>query len=162
MTHYSNDQTPVVDEDKIIKTIDIKAPVSRVWLAITDYRQFGEWFKVKLNEPFAPGSRSTGVTTYPGYEGYPWLATIEFVEPETLFSMHWHHDKVFPELPYDQQPTTRVEFRLEAIAGGTRLTIIESGFSALPEAYRVSQIRSNTEGWNIQAVNIADHVAQHP
>ena len=162
MENYTNNQAPLVDNDQISKTIDIKAPVSRVWQAITDYQQFGEWFRVKLNEPFAPGSRSTGVTTYPGYEGHPWLATIEFVEPEILFSMHWHHEHVLADLPYEQQPTTRVEFRFEAIPGGTRLTIIESGFSKLPEAYRVSQIRSNTEGWNIQAVNIADFVSQNP
>lgn len=162
MTHYTNNNPPLVDDDKIIKTLDIKAPVSRVWQAITDYQQFGEWFKVKLNEPFAPGSRSTGVTTYLGYEGHPWLATIEFVEPETRFSMYWHHEHVLADLPYEQQPVTRVEFRLEAIAGGTRLTITESGFSKLPEQYRVSQIRSNSEGWNIQAVNIADYVWQHP
>lgn len=149
--------------DQIIKVVDINAPVSRVWQALTDYKQFGEWFKVILNEPFAPGSRSTGVTTYPGYEGYEWLATVESLEPEILFSYHWHHEA--PNLagrPLAEHPTTRVEFRLEAIASGTRLTITESGFSALPEDMRASTIRSNTQGWDIQAQNITDHVAAYP
>ncbi|MEX2333453.1 MAG: vanillate O-demethylase oxidoreductase VanB, partial [Pseudohongiella sp.] len=73
-------------QDKIVKTVDIKAPVSRVWQAISDYRQFGEWFRVKLNEPFVAGEKSTGAMTYPGYEGYEWLAIVETVEPESLLS----------------------------------------------------------------------------
>ena len=152
------DTQPVVTNDSITKTVDIPASPARVWDALTDFQKFGDWFKVALNEPFAPGSRSTGVTTYPGYEGYAWLATVEFMEPESLFSMHWHHDAVYPELPYDQQPTTRVEFRLQSTTDGTRLTIIESGFMALPEAYRTKQLISNTEGWNIQASNIRQFV----
>jgi uncharacterized protein YndB with AHSA1/START domain len=150
------------NNDQIIKVIDIKASVSRVWQALTDYQQFGEWFMVKLNEPFAPGSRSTGVTTYPGYEGHEWLATIELLEPETLFSYHWYHEAPNMDRPLAEQPTTRVEFRLEATASGTRLTITESGFSALPESMRANTIRSNTQGWDIQAQNIADYVAAHP
>ena len=100
-------------QDKLVKVVDIKAPVSRVWQALTDYKQFGEWFRVNLNEPFKPGSRSTGLTSYPGYEGHEWLAVIETMEPETLFSFHWNHEDIEPGLPLAQQPTTRVEFKLE-------------------------------------------------
>jgi len=148
-------------QDKIIKVVEIKAPVSRVWQAITDYRQFGQWFCVDLNEPFAPGSRSTGLTTYPGYEGHEWLAQIETMEPETLFAFHWHHEDIEPGLPPAQQPTTRVEFKLEDISEGTRLTITESGFAALPATKRIEAIRLNTQGWDIQAKQISDYVLTH-
>lgn len=148
----------MTSQDQIIKTVDIKAPVSRVWQAISDYKQFGEWFRVKLNEPFVAGSTSTGVTTYPGYEGYEWLADVETVEPENLLSFYWYHEGENSTLPLSQEPKTRVEFRLEAIDDGTRLTITESGLSALPESRREGIIRSNTQGWDIQAQHIHEYV----
>ncbi len=54
--------------DRIEKQVELKAPISRVWQALTDYVQFGEWFRVKLEGPFVPGQSSTGHVTYPGYE----------------------------------------------------------------------------------------------
>ena len=56
--------------DRIEKTIEIKAPVSRVWRALTDHREFGAWFRVRLEGPFVPGQVSRGQITYPGYEHY--------------------------------------------------------------------------------------------
>jgi hypothetical protein len=41
--------------DSIEKRIELKAPLSRVWRALTDHREFGEWFRVKLEGPFKPG-----------------------------------------------------------------------------------------------------------
>lgn len=146
--------------DQIVKTVEINAPIARVWQALTDYQQFGEWFRVKLNEPFSPGSRSTGVTTYPGYEGHKWFATIETMEHESLFSLRWNHDNIEAGLPPEQQPTTRVDFKLEKTETGTRLTITESGFAALPESKRGAIMRGNTEGWNIQSQNISDYVTR--
>lgn len=148
-------------QGKIVKTVDINAPVSRVWQAISDYRQFGEWFRVKLNEPFTAGEKSTGVTTYPGYEGYKWLAVVETVEPERLLSFHWFHEGKDSGLPLSEEPSTRVEFCLEAIDGGTRLTITESGLAALPASRRDEIIRSNTQGWDIQARHISEYVTSH-
>ena len=79
----------------------------------------------------------------------------------TLFSFHWHHEDIEPGLPPAQQPTTRVEFRLEEAGAGTRLTITESGFAALPETKRIEAIRLNTQGWDIQAKQISDYVLSH-
>lgn len=148
------------NNDQIVKIVEIDAPISRVWEALTDYKQFGEWFRVKLNEPFAPGSRSTGITTYPGYEGYQWLATIDRMEHESLFSFRWNHDNIEAGLPAEQQPTTHVVFTLEATATGTRLTITESGFDALPASKRDAIMRGNTEGWEIQSRHILNYVTQ--
>lgn len=148
------------NNNQIVKVVEINAPISRVWQALTDYKQFGEWFRVKLNEPFAPGSRSTGITTYPGYEGYQWLATIDCMEHESLFSFRWNHDNIEPGLPPEQQPTTHVAFKLETTPDGTRLTITESGFDALPESKRGAIMRGNTEGWEIQSRHIVDYVTQ--
>jgi len=145
--------------DRIIKTIDLKASVSRVWRALTDHEEFGQWFRVKLDQPFTPGAISTGKVTYPGYEHYPWAAVIERMEPERLFSFRWHDFDEKSGIDVAKQPTTLVEFHLEPVDDGTRLTIIESGFESLTDHRRLEVLRNNTEGWNIQADNLAAHVS---
>lgn len=145
--------------DTIVKVIELKAPLSRVWHAISDHKEFGQWFRVKLDGPFKPGSVSTGKMTFPGYEDYPWRAIVERMEPERLFSFRWHDYDEKSGVDVAEQATMLVEFRLEPTAEGTRLTITESGFEALPNHRRIEVLRDNTEGWNIQADNIAAHVA---
>jgi uncharacterized protein YndB with AHSA1/START domain len=146
-------------DDRIEKVIELDAPVTRVWRALTDFEEFGQWFRVRLNGPFRPGAVSTGSMTYPGFEGWPWRATVERMEPERLFSFRWHDFDEKSGVPVADQPTTLVEFRLQAIPRGTRLTITESGIFALPDPRRIEVLRNNTEGWNIQAGNLAAHVA---
>ena len=97
--------------------------------------------------------------TYPGYENCPWRAVVERIEPERMFSFSWHDFDEASDADVADQPTMLVEFRLEPIDAGTRLTITESGFEALPDLRRLEVLRGNTEGWNIQAQNIADYVA---
>ncbi|MBO0763844.1 MAG: SRPBCC family protein [Hyphomicrobiaceae bacterium] len=145
--------------DRIVKTVEFKAPVARVWRALADHNEFGQWFRVKLDGPFKPGTVSTGQITSPGHEHYPWRAVIERIEPERLLSFRWHHFDETSSLEGADQPSTLVEFRLEPIARGTRLTITESGFESIPDPRRLEVLRSNTEGWNIQVDNIAAHVA---
>ncbi|MDX8355848.1 SRPBCC family protein [Cognatiyoonia sp. IB215182] len=145
--------------DTIEKVIELKAPLSRVWHAISDHKEFGQWFRVKLDGPFKPGSVSTGKMTFPGYENYPWRAIVERMEPERLFSFRWHDYDEKSGTDVAEQATMLVEFRLEPTAEGTRLTITESGFEALPDHRRLEVLRDNTEGWNIQANNISAHVA---
>lgn len=145
--------------DRIVKTVVLDAPVSRVWRALADHNEFGRWFRVKLDQPFQPGSLSTGKMTYPGYEHYPWLATVERMEEDRFFSFRWHDFDEGSGLPIAEHPTTLVEFQLEPLDDRrTRLTITESGFETLPASRRIEVMRNNTEGWNIQAENIAAHV----
>ncbi len=144
--------------DRIIKSIELKAPIDRVWRSLADHNEFGQWFRVKLDAPFKPGTVSTGKMTYPGYEHYPWLAVVERMEYEHLLSFRWHDFDDTSGVDIAKQPTTLVEFLLEPIPEGTRLTITESGFEALPDPRRLEVLRDNAEGWNIQANNIAAHV----
>ncbi|MEM7445403.1 MAG: SRPBCC family protein [Pseudomonadota bacterium] len=145
--------------DRIVKQVELKAPISRVWRAISDHKEFGQWFRVKLDGPFIPGAVQTGKMTYPGYEHLPWLVTVERVEPESYLSFRWHDYDETSDLDIADQPTMLVEFQLEPTAEGTRLTITESGFEALPDPRRIEVLRDNTEGWNIQAKNIAAYLA---
>ena len=93
-----------------------------MWRALTDHREFGEWFRVKLDGPFVAGQVSRGHITYPGYEHLKWEATVRSMEPERLFSFTWHPYAVDPKIDYAKEPTTLVEFRLEPMDGGTVLT----------------------------------------
>ena len=149
--------------DRIEKQIELKAPVSRVWQAITDYREFGEWFRVKLEGPFVAGQVSTGMITYPGYEYLKWEAHVEKMEPEKLFSFRWGHVKSFDKETYtgdySNAPATLVEFRLEPAKDGTLLTLTESGFDQLPADFREEAFRRNDGGWSQQMENIEKHVA---
>lgn len=142
----------------IEKRIDLKAPVSRVWRALTDHREFGEWFRVKLDGPFILGAVARGNITHPGYEHVEWRATVTKMEPERLFAFAWHPYAVDPAVDYSSEPTTLVEFRLEAKGEGTTLFLSESGFDAIPQHRRFEAFRMNDRGWTIQMTNIAQHV----
>jgi uncharacterized protein YndB with AHSA1/START domain len=74
----------------IKKRIELKAPLARVWRAISDYREFGAWFKVNIEGPFVAGQPARGQITHPGYEHVVWSAVMQQIEPERLFSFTWH------------------------------------------------------------------------
>ena len=152
--------------DRIEKSIELRAPISRVWRALTDHREFGEWFRVKLDGPFVPGQVSRGQITYPGYEHLKWEAVVQKMEPERLFSFTWPQPKSLEtqdsRLDYSNEPSTLVEFRLEKSANGTLLTIAELGFDQLPDDRRIEAFRRNEGGWTEQIKNIENYVAQKP
>ena len=147
-------------DNQIEKRIELKAPVSRVWHALTDYREFGEWFRVKLESPFVPGQTSRGHLTYPGYEHLILEAVVQKMEPERLFSFTWHPYAIDPKVDYSKETPTRVEFRLEKTPGGTLLLLTESGFNKIPSGRRAEAFRMNDGGWTEQLKNIEKHVAQ--
>ena len=143
----------------IDKQIDLKAPMARVWRALTDYREFGQWFGVKLEQPFAVGQVARGHITNPGYEHLILEATVVSLEPERLFSFTWHPYAIDPAVDYSAEPTTLVEFRLEKLAAGTRLRVTESGFDKIPAARRSLALRMNDGGWAHQVKSIERYVA---
>src|SRR5262245_30153649 len=126
--------------DRIEKQIEINAPIARVWRALTDHREFGDWFRVKLEGPFVVGQKSHGQITYPGYEHLKWEALVQVMEPERLFSFAWHPYAIDGK-DYAQEPSTIVEFRLEKTSHGTLLRLTESGFDKLPEGRRDEAFR---------------------
>ena len=144
--------------DRIEKTIELNAPVARVWQAISDYREFGEWFRVKIDAPFVAGEEATGKILYPGYEHLRWIVTVKRIEEPTLFSFTWLPYAVDLDRDYSAEIPTLVEFRLEPISKGTRLTITESGFDKVPEYRRAEAFRMNDGGWAEQIKNVKAHV----
>jgi uncharacterized protein YndB with AHSA1/START domain len=145
--------------DRIEKQILLKAPRSRVWRALTDAREFGSWFRVKLEGDFRLGEPIKGQITYPGYEHLTLEVMVERMDAESLFAFRWHPNAVDPGVDYGHEPTTLVEFRLEPAVGGTLLTLVESGFDKIPASRRDEAFRMNEGGWAEQLQNIERHVA---
>jgi len=146
--------------DRIEKTVTLTAPRARVWHAIADARQFGEWFHVRLDGEFAVGATIRGHITYPGYEYITMEVVVERMEPERFFSYRWHPYAIDPKVDYSPEPMTLVEFTLEDAPGGTRLTIVESGFDRVPLARRAEAFRMNSDGWSEQMQNIERYVTR--
>jgi uncharacterized protein YndB with AHSA1/START domain len=151
--------------DRIEKRIELKAPVARVWKALTNYREFGEWFRVALTEPFAVGATVRGNILHPGYEHVVFEAQVEEMIPERLFSWTWAHPKSLAKEHYQPdytgEPRTLVEFRLEPTAAGTLLTVTESGFNKLPDDRREQKYKGNEGGWEQQMKNIEGYLGEH-
>ena len=145
-------------ENRIEKQVEIAAPVSRVWQALTDSRQFGDWFLVKMDGPFVAGKPIGGQITHPGYEHVRMEIVVKAIAPETLFSFTWHPYAVDPKVDYSKEESTLIEFRLRAVPGGTLLTVTESGFEKIPAERRAEAILRNDGGWAQQMKNIQAYV----
>ncbi|HEV2614389.1 MAG TPA: SRPBCC family protein [Gammaproteobacteria bacterium] len=147
-------------KNRIEKRIELNAPLSQVWNALTDHHKFGEWFQVKLEGPFVPGSTSQGYITYPGYEHLKWEVLVQKIEPEHIFSFMWHPYAVDPKIDYSKETPTLVEFTLEKISNGTLLILTETGFEYIPADRQQDALQMNDKGWTEQLKNIEKYVSQ--
>jgi uncharacterized protein YndB with AHSA1/START domain len=166
--------------NKIEKQVTLRAPVARVWRAISDAREFGQWFGFALEGPFVAGQTVRG--TFQGTldeaaimesqkrmgitpsrvkvpEGLFTFCTVERIEPDRYFSFRWIPYGIDADADPDHEPTTLVEFRLEPTPDGTLLTIVESGFERVPAHRRLRAFRMNEGGWGAQARNLEQYVA---
>ncbi len=91
--------------DRIEKKVLLRAPLQRVWRAISDSSEFGTWFGLKFDGPFVQRASVRGVivpsTINPEinalekpHEGVVFEIKIEKIEPERLFSFRWHPNAV--------------------------------------------------------------------
>jgi uncharacterized protein YndB with AHSA1/START domain len=159
--------------DKIEKKILLHAPRKRVWRALSDSAEFGHWFGMKFNGPFAPGAIMRGVivptkvdaevaSAQKQYDGTPFEITIDQMEPERLFSFRWHPGAVDPGIDYSAEPTTLVVFALEEVDKGVMLTVTESGFDQIPLARRAKAFAANEQGWTMVMKLIEEYLVQAP
>jgi uncharacterized protein YndB with AHSA1/START domain len=148
--------------DRIEKRVFLRSPQERVWHAISDATEFGTWFGIELDGPMAAGARTCGrikptaadaevAQMQEKYRGMPLALYVERVEPMNLLSFRWHPFAIASAVDYSSEPMTLVTFTLEAVEGGTMLTIVESGFDAIPIARRADAFDANEEGWNLMA-----------
>jgi uncharacterized protein YndB with AHSA1/START domain len=153
----ANQTTPT---DRIEKTTLLRAPRSRVWRALTDSEEFGRWFQMKLDGPFAAGATVRGKLTVPGYESLAVEMQVDRIDAERYFSYRWHPYAIDPKRDYGEEPMTLVEFFVDEAPEGVRLRLVESGFDRIPLARRAEAFRMNDGGWAQQLVNIETHVAR--
>jgi uncharacterized protein YndB with AHSA1/START domain len=158
------------DTDRIRKTALLRAPVERVWDAISDARQFGAWFGAAFDGPFVPGVRLSGrivptqvdpdvAKMQEPHAGMAFVLFVERIEPMRLLSFRWHPYAVDAK-DYSSEPTRLVEFELTPVPEGTRLTITESGFEGIPLERRAEAFKSNAEGWDHQLVLVGKYLAR--
>jgi uncharacterized protein YndB with AHSA1/START domain len=146
--------------DRIERKVLIKASRARVWRALSDAGEFGNWFGVNFKgKTFVAGKHIQGKITYPGYEHLNMDVLIEQIVPERLLSWRWHPAAIDSKVDYSQEPTTLVEFELKEIDGDTMLTVVESGLDKIPLVRRADVFRMNSSGWDEQMENIKKHVA---
>lgn len=156
--------------DRIEKRIVLRAPRHRVWRALTDSAEFGDWFGMKFDGPFTAGVPVRGVITpttadaeiaqaQEAYRGLPVEIKIEQIQPEQLFSFRWHPHAVERDVDYSTEPTTLVVFTLQDVADGTQLTVVESGFDKIPLARRAKAFTANDGGWTMVMKLVEQHLA---
>ncbi|MCV7401471.1 SRPBCC family protein [Mycobacterium fragae] len=144
--------------DRIEKQVVLRAPLDRVWRAISDSDEFGRWFGARFDGPFVAGSSVTATITpttvddevaelQRPHAGAKATWQIVAVEAQRRFAYRWHPYAVEPGVDYDREPTTLVEFTLSETPDGVLLTIVESGFDAIPEVRRSTAFEANSGGW---------------
>lgn len=147
-----------MNTDRIEKEVLLRAPLDRVWRAISDSQEFGRWFGVRVDGPFVAGTSVTATITGTTVDdevaemqrphvGAKATWQVVAVEPPRRFAYRWHPFAVEPDVDYDSEPTTLVEFTLSETPDGVQLRIVESGFDAIPEARRADAFEANSGGW---------------
>jgi uncharacterized protein YndB with AHSA1/START domain len=163
---------PAPKTDRIEKEVVLRAPLARVWHAVSEARVFGAWFGVNFDGPFVQGQRVTGriaptqvdpevAKLQQPHEGKAFEFWVERIEPMRSIAFRWHPYAVSETVDYSQEPTTLIEFELQTVGADTRLRITESGFDQIPLARRLEALKANDNGWSHQIRLIEKYLARH-
>lgn len=155
--------------DKIEKKATLKAPLAKVWKAVSDSAAFGTWFGMTIDGPFVEGQTVMGAIAktqvddeiakhQEPYVGMRCELRIERIVSLKLFAFRWQPG-ADPDMG-PNAPTTLVTFEFEEVPEGTRLTITESGFDALPPERRAKAFAENEGGWEAQLSLVAKYLAR--
>jgi uncharacterized protein YndB with AHSA1/START domain len=136
--------------DRIERTVEIAHPPTRVWAALTTADGLASWFGEQVTIDLRPGG-SAQMTWSSGERAD---MRIERVEEPRVFGFTWH----IYGLPEDDPRRTYVEFTLQPIGAGTRLTVVESGFAQLPDDAHRKAYEGNTKGWASELGELVDHL----
>lgn len=158
------------ETDRIEKRIVLQAPIERVWRAVSDSREFGQWFGVELDGPFVEHQRLTGkvaptqvdaevAKAQEPYAGTKFAIEVERIEAPHRLAFRWHPFALERDVDYSNEPTTLIVFELRQQGKATLLTITESGFDRIPLARRAKAFAANEKGWAMQAKLIEKYLA---
>jgi uncharacterized protein YndB with AHSA1/START domain len=156
--------------DRIEKQVLLRAPLDRVWRAISESQDFGRWFGVRIDGPFVAGTSVTATITATTVDeevaelqrphaGAKATWQIVAVDAPRRLAYRWHPFAVEPDVDYDSEPTTLVEFTLSPTPDGVLLTIVESGFDAIPATRRSAAFEANSGGWAKQVELVRKYLA---
>lgn len=146
MTMTTNEPS-VVDGDEftVRRTITIAAPAEKVWAAIRETEHIARWFPQAASlDGVIVGAR--GTFSFDGYGDVP--VQIEELDPPRMIAYRWGNDSAGAVSPdrVDPEHSTVFRFTLEPFDGGTRLTVVESGFGTLPDP--AARMEGNRGGWD--------------
>jgi uncharacterized protein YndB with AHSA1/START domain len=122
--------------DEVRREVELKAPRERVWAALTRSEELLRWFPTQRAEiDLRPGGEARFV-----WEDSADEAVVEVAEPPGRLVFRWRPAGL-------DRPFTRVSFSLDETPGGTRLTLVESGFASLPDGIAQRSYDGNDAGW---------------
>ncbi|MEV0247483.1 SRPBCC domain-containing protein [Nocardia sp. NPDC050712] len=136
--------------DQIVRTLDLAHPPAQVWAAITTAEGLGSWFGNTATIDLRPGGAAQ--MTFDG--GHTANMRVERVEEPSIFGFTWH----IHGLPDEDPRRTYVEFTLEPVGAGTRLTVVEAGFAQLPDDAHQTAFGGNTDGWRSELGELVEYL----
>lgn len=136
--------------DQIVRTVELAHPPAKVWAALTTAEGLGTWFGHAATIDLRPG----GAAQLIWKSGDKADLRIERVDEPKVFGFTWHING----LPDADPRRTYVEFTLEPVGAGTRLTVVESGFAQLPEDAHRKAYDGNTEGWASELGELVEYL----
>jgi uncharacterized protein YndB with AHSA1/START domain len=133
------DSTDLAVFDRIEKSIDIAAPTDRVFEFVSEPGWFINDGEYRAHEIERDGDVSLVRDPVHGDFG---ILTVA-LEPPARAAFRWVGEGA---------GSTLVEFSVEAVDGGARLSVVESGFASLPgsDADRRAAYEGNSQGWDIE------------
>lgn len=145
--------------DRIEKQVILKAAPPRVWQALSNAEEFGQWFGVDYaGQSFVEGKDAVGHMTNPDYSHFEMTVTVERIIPGKLMSFRWRPYALDQDRDYSAEPKTLVEFVIEPHGEGTLLRVTETGFDGIPADRRDEAFRMNDGGWAAQMEQIKKHL----
>lgn len=148
------------DENTIERQIQIKAPVEKVWKALTNSQLFGQWFGANFKSEFVAGKTTNAKNTSKGFE-MDMAFHIKEIKPQTYFSYAWTPFPMDRSFDYSKEEPTLVEFFLEPTSTGVLLKVKESGFNKITASRRAEAFKMHTGGWEAQLKNIEKFLVEN-
>jgi uncharacterized protein YndB with AHSA1/START domain len=146
MEHMTSNPASVIDEGQftVRRTIQIAAPVEKVWSAVTQPEHISQWFGKAVFDGSGVGAR--GTLTFPDYGAVP--IRVEALDAPRMVAYRWGNDDALGSLPdaVDDAHSTVFTFTLEPVSNGTRLTVVETGFEHTSDP--AANLESHREGWD--------------
>lgn len=154
---HRHDAQAAIDEPgaRVTRTIAVRAPIEVVWECLTDPASLADWFGDTATFPDGTGEGATGSFGWSDAGEFP--ARIERAEAPHVWAFRWGRRGE----PLRDEHSTLATFTLERVGGGTRVTVVETGFERLGDEVAVrAALEDNREGWTSELDELIALVAR--